>query len=41
MAYVDLNPIQAIMANTAEYSEHTSIKRRVESVESKAKEPQM
>jgi hypothetical protein len=31
MVYVDLNPIRAKIANTAETSKHTSIQKRLES----------
>lgn len=34
MAYVDLNPIRAMMAKTPETSDYTSIKRRIEALQS-------
>ena len=39
MAYVDLNPVRADRAATAEQSDHTSIKRRVEHWRSSAEQP--
>lgn len=33
MAYVDLNPVRAQMANTPEQSDHTSIQRRIQSAQ--------
>ncbi len=39
LAYVDLNPIRAGIAETPETSEHTSIKQRVECPESQQSQP--
>ena len=36
-AYIDLNPVAAGIAKTPEESEHTSVRRRVESVRSKGR----
>jgi len=38
MAYIDLNPIRTNMANTPEDSEHTSIRRRIESTKARITE---
>jgi len=39
MTYIDLNPIRALMANTPETSEHTSIKLRINSLHDNGKQP--
>lgn len=37
MAYIDLNPIRAQMAATPEESDHTSVKRRIEALQSQGR----
>jgi hypothetical protein len=39
MAYVDLNPIRAKMANTPETSNHTSIQKRTKAIQQHKRQP--
>ncbi len=39
LTYVDLNPVRAGMAETSETSEHTSVKRRIEALETEDLQP--